>query len=116
MWNAFDSSVSQLCELDGIDNQVTSVAWSERGQHLCVGNRYGEIAIWDVNQGKEVRTLTGHSNRVGACSWNGSLIATGSRDRSILVRDVRAHENYQQRLLGHKQEVCGLKWSMHDEN
>jgi cell division cycle 20-like protein 1, cofactor of APC complex len=57
---------------------------------LCVGNRYGEIAIWDVNKGKEVRTMAGHSNRVGACSWNGSLIATGSRDRSILVRDVRA--------------------------
>jgi cell division cycle 20-like protein 1 (cofactor of APC complex) len=55
-------------------------------------------------------------NRVGACSWNGNLIATGSRDRSILVRDIRAPENYQYKLLGHKQEVCGLKWSMHDEN
>ena len=34
--------------------------------------------------------LAGHTNRVGSSSWNGSLIATGSRDRSILVRDVRA--------------------------
>jgi hypothetical protein len=28
VWNAFDSSVKQLCELEGLDNQVTSVAWS----------------------------------------------------------------------------------------
>ena len=37
-----------------------------------------------------MRTISGHSNRVGAVAWNGSLIASGSRDRSILVRDVRA--------------------------
>ena len=116
VWNAFDSSVKQLCELEGIDNQVTSVAWSQRGSHLCVGNRYGDTTIWDVNKGKEVRTFQGHLNRVGACSWNGNLIATGSRDRSILVRDIRAEESYQYKLLGHKQKVCGLKWSMHDEN
>lgn len=60
--------------------------------------------------------MPGHSNRVGSSSWSGSLIATGSRDRSILVRDVRAHENFHLKLLGHKQEVCGLKWSFHDEN
>lgn len=59
--------------------------------------------------------MSGHQNRVGSSSWNGSLIATGSRDRSILVRDVRASETYIQKLLGHKQEVCGLKWSFHDE-
>ncbi len=57
VWNAFDSSVRQLCELDGGDNQVTSVAWSQRGTHLCVGNRYGDTTIWDVNKGKEVRTF-----------------------------------------------------------
>ena len=66
------------------------MAWSQRGNHLCVGNKMGEIEIWDVNQCKVVRTIGGHSNRIGACAWNGSLIATGSRDRSILVRDIRA--------------------------
>ncbi|MFS8160044.1 MAG: hypothetical protein ACMG6E_07505 [Candidatus Roizmanbacteria bacterium] len=41
-----------------------------------------------------MRTLSGHSNRIGSCAWNGSLIATGSRDRSILIRDVRSQENF----------------------
>lgn len=43
------------------------------------------------------------------------MIATGSRDRSILVRDIRSSSPFEQKLLGHKQEVCGLKWSMHEE-
>jgi len=87
----------------GDDSQVTSVAWSQRGSHLCVGNRQGEVQIWDVNQGKRVRTIGGHSNRVGSCSWNGSLIATGSRDRTVMVRDVREQNEYTQKMMeGHK--------------
>lgn len=38
--------------------------------------------------------MTGHSNRVGSCAWNGSLIASGSRDRSILIRDVRSADTF----------------------
>lgn len=115
IWNACTSTVSQLCDL-GDDNQVTSVAWSQRSSHLCIGNKVGEIQIWDVQQSKMVRSISGHSNRVGAVAWNGSLIASGSRDRSILIRDVRSQESFQQRMFGHKQEICGLKWSFHDEN
>ena len=115
VWNACTSTVSLLCDL-GDDAQVTSVSWSQKGAHLCVGDASGAIHVWDVNHQKEVRTLGGHQNRVGASSWSGALIATGSRDRSILVRDVRVGESFQRRLSGHKQEVCGLKWSLHDEN
>jgi cell division cycle 20-like protein 1 (cofactor of APC complex) len=42
IWNACTSSVSQLCDL-GEENSVTSVSWSQKGQHLCIGNRLGEI-------------------------------------------------------------------------
>lgn len=60
--------------------------------------------------------MEGHQGRVCSSSWNGNLVATGSKDKTILVRDIRAHNDYYQKLEGHKQEVCGLKWSMHDEN
>ena len=33
--------------------------------------------------------MDGHTGRVGSIAWNEYLIATGSRDRNILVRDVR---------------------------
>jgi cell division cycle 20-like protein 1, cofactor of APC complex len=38
-------------------------------------------------------------------------VSTGSRDRSILSRDLRANNCLIQQHTGHKQEVCGLKWS-----
>lgn len=60
--------------------------------------------------------MSGHAARVCSSSWNGSVVATGSKDKSILVRDVRAQNDFSMKLEGHKQEVCGLKWSMHDEN
>lgn len=45
--------------------------------------------IWDTQKLDLVRTFGGHNGRVSACAWNNSLIATGSRDRRILVRDIR---------------------------
>lgn len=44
------------------------------------------------------------------------MLASGSKDKSILMRDLRAHNNATQKLTDHKQEVCGLRWSLHDEN
>jgi hypothetical protein len=39
-------------------------------------------------------------------SWSHHLLATGSRDRSILLRDVRSADQCQ-RLTGHRSEVRG---------
>ena len=58
-----------------------------------------------------VRTISGHLSRVGTVAWNGSIVSTGSRDRNILQRDLRASNQFFQKLVGHKQEVCGLRWS-----
>lgn len=60
---------------------------------------------------------SGHAARVGTLAWGSnspgttSLLASGSRDRTILLRDPRAPEASVSRLAAHKQEVCGLKWS-----
>lgn len=40
-------------------------------------------------------------------SWNAHSLASGSRDRLILMRDVRAAEPFTYKLVGHKQEVTG---------
>ena len=74
------------------------------------------MQIWDVNKQKLVRTMRGHTHRVGACAWSNSLVASGSKDKSILVRDVRSPCEFTQQLNGHRQEVCGLRWSYHDDS
>ena len=45
--------------------------------------------IWDVARHKQIRSLRGHSARVGALSWNHSTLSSGSRDSSIINHDVR---------------------------
>ena len=41
----------------------------------------------------------------GAIAWNGELLCSGSRDRSILQRDSRSSEPCERKLVGHRQEV-----------
>ena len=90
---------------------VTSVAWAERGRLVSVGTHRGTVQIWDVTTCKRLTTMKGHSTRVGALAWNGDLLASGSRDGLILQRDIRTPATIAKRLSGHRDAVCGLKWS-----
>jgi WD40 repeat protein len=67
------------------------------------------LQIWDVTKLKRTRTMGGHRQRVGTQAWSSHMLSSGSRDKSILLRDVRVPEPYVEKLLGHKSEVCGLK-------
>ncbi|KAF7712481.1 WD40-repeat-containing protein [Penicillium ucsense] len=112
MWNSQSSQVTKLCELK--EDTVTSVSWIQRGTHLAVGTGRGLVQIWDVEHCRRLRTMVGHTNRVGALAWNDHILTSGSRDRLIYHRDVRSPDQYLRRLSGHKQEVCGLKWNTED--
>jgi cell division cycle protein 20 (cofactor of APC complex) len=72
---------------------------------------------------KHLSTYTGHDGRVGSLSWCGNLLASGSRDSNVLIDDVREAVRRKDPvstarvgggvavLQGHRQEVCGLRWS-----
>ncbi|KAL7542707.1 hypothetical protein ACHAWF_007239 [Thalassiosira exigua] len=86
----------------------------------------GDTQLWDVSAQKLVRTMQGHSARVGALSWklcgsegpfgakdggNDSLIASGSPcNCSILLHDPRSERHFEMKLDGHKSGVRGLRW------
>lgn len=112
MWNAQTSKVNKLCTLD--DDTVTSVSWIQKGTHLAIGTGKGLVQIWDAEKARRLRTMTGHTARVGALAWNTHILTSGSRDRLIYHRDVRAPDQWLTKLVGHKQEVCGLKWNCED--
>lgn len=113
MWNSGSGKVTKLCELQDGD-LVTSVSWIQRGSHLAIGTHKGYVQIYDAEKSRRLRTMTGHSARVGALAWNDHILTSGSRDRLIYHRDVRSPEPYLRRLAGHKQEVCGLRWNTED--
>ncbi|KAG7557499.1 WD40 repeat [Arabidopsis suecica] len=110
LWNACSSNVTKLCDL-GVDESVCSVGWALRGTHLAIGTSSGTVQIWDVLRCNRIRTMEGHRLRVGALAWSSSVLSSGSRDKSILQRDIRAQEDHVSKLKGHKSEICGLKWS-----
>lgn len=132
LWSGTTSRVTQLCDLSTAEDAVTSVAWSEGGKYLAVGSTRGEIQLWDTSAQKCLRTIKGHSARVGALSWKlsgggdggvggggggvNSLLASGSRDRQIHLIDPRSDTPCAMRLRGHRQEVCGLRWSFDDRS
>lgn len=131
LWSASTSQVNRLCDFTSQSNSVTSVCWSERvsftfdvpiifhyrfhlnqGNLVAVGTHRGFVQIYDVATNKVIKTLENHSARVGALAWNGDVLTSGSRDRFIFQRDIRTPVLVPERkLVGHRQEVCGLKWS-----
>ncbi|KAK4547103.1 hypothetical protein LTR36_001324 [Oleoguttula mirabilis] len=113
LWNRETGKVNQLCQLEG--DTVTSVSWIQRGSHLAIGTSKGLLLIYDTIAERRLRTMTGHTARISSLAWNAHILSTGSRDRTILHRDVRLPQQYLRRLTGHKQEVCGLKWNSDTE-
>ncbi|GMI65447.1 cell cycle switch protein 52 A1, FIZZY-related 2 [Hibiscus trionum] len=110
LWNVNSSKVTKLCDL-GINDDICSIGWAQCGTQLAVGTRNGKVQIWDASYCRTVRTMEGHRSRVGTLAWSISLLSSGSRDKSILQRDIRARGDFVSKLSGHKLEVCGLKWS-----
>lgn len=166
LWSACTSKAALLADFH--EETVTSISWATAGSHISVGTSSGKVQIWDASAGAVVREMAGHESRVGVMAWSSAMLASGSRDRSIHLQDVRirgaprsrhgvsstssssdemipvATSNLSSSLLrsplramplplfssssssspaghapciirslsGHRQEVCGLKWSM----
>jgi cell division cycle protein 20 (cofactor of APC complex) len=60
-----------------------------------------------TNRCKQIRELCGHTNRVSAVAWGGSILSSGGRDSVINCWDVRKRrdEACVARLQAHEQEV-----------
>lgn len=63
------------------------------------------MQIWDASRCRIIRTMGGHRMRVGALAWSSNLLSSGSRDKHILQRDIRADEDSVSKLSGHKSEA-----------
>eukprot|EP00012_Vannella_robusta_P005118 CAMPEP_0206202996 /NCGR_PEP_ID=MMETSP0166-20121206/12536_1 /ASSEMBLY_ACC=CAM_ASM_000260 /TAXON_ID=95228 /ORGANISM="Vannella robusta, Strain DIVA3 518/3/11/1/6" /LENGTH=388 /DNA_ID=CAMNT_0053622089 /DNA_START=750 /DNA_END=1916 /DNA_ORIENTATION=- len=110
IWNADSGDISVLVTL-GEDDYVCSVSWANAGQYISVGTFKGDVLLYDGHQGKLVRTLKGHGNRVSSLAWNGQIVSSGSRDSTIINFDVGEQMPVVSVFEGHEQEVCGLKWN-----
>lgn len=113
LWNAGTGDIQELCTLEGGDDTyVSSVSWvQEGGAHIAVGTSGGSTQLWDVQAGKQLRSMNGHTERVGSLAWNRHILSSGGRDSIVVNHDVRIARHNVATLSGHSQEVCGLAWS-----
>ena len=114
LWEADTGNIKHLLTLREETDFVTSVSWvRDKGNshYIAVGTNHTIVQLWDAEAERRLRSLDGHSARVGALSWNQHWLSSGGRDSLIVQHDVRSRNHVVSTYTGHTQEVCGLKWN-----
>lgn len=73
-------------------NEITSAAFSPDGRTLILGQRDGDVFLWDALGGKSFRRLPGHVDGVlaVACAREGRTFLSASADATALLWDSAA--------------------------
>lgn len=109
----FDAQSGQADRLLALPSgNVTTLRWTGEGAHLSVGTTSGEVQIWDICAQRQLRSLRGHSGRIGALAWHNHMLSSGAADAEIHQHDVRIRDHLVGRRVGaHADLVCGLDYN-----
>lgn len=91
--------------LRGHSNGVMCLQFDENT--LMTGSYDTTIKIWDIESGKEIRTLAGHASGVRCLQFDDTKLISGSIDRSLKVWNWRTGECIST-YTGHSSGVIGL--------
>lgn len=110
MWGFKTNSIEKIAQFDEY-NLLTGLCWDRLSDTLAIGALNGTVQLWDAQKIKCMYQYEDHLERVGALSLFGNMLLSGSRDRTIHLRDIRQKSKPIFTYANHKQEICGLKWS-----
>ena len=88
------------------------MSFSSDGKTLASGSRDNTIKLWNVETGKEIRTLSGHNEGVTSVSFSsdGKTLASGSEDKTIKLWNVETGKEIRS-LSGHNSSVLSVSFS-----
>jgi WD40 repeat protein len=95
------------------ESPMESVAFSPDGRLVTSGSWDQKVILWDVETGKQVRTLKGHTEGVSSVAFSpdGRLLASGAWwDQTVILWDVEAGKQVRT-LEGHAWTVSGVAFS-----
>ena len=104
--------IAERNRLEGHADFVISVAFSPDGTRLASSSADGTLKLWNVADGKIIRTLYGHAGWVVSVSFSpdGKLLASGGADKTIKLWNA-ADGSEIRTLYGHSGSVTGLSFS-----
>ncbi|MGK7877393.1 MAG: toll/interleukin-1 receptor domain-containing protein, partial [Xenococcaceae cyanobacterium] len=113
--SALQSAINKRSEhnrLEGHDSWVISVSFSPDGKTLATGSDDKTIKLWNVETGREIRTLFGHDDSVRSVSFSpdGKTLASGSYDKTIKLWNVETGREIRI-LFGHDDWVISVSFS-----
>ncbi|XP_062984854.1 cell division cycle protein 20 homolog B [Elgaria multicarinata webbii] len=111
IWNGERNQNMESLDLCSRYKYIASVAWMKENAYLAFGTSDGEVQLWDIETQKRLQNMYGHMSVVGAMSWNGYMLSSGSRLGYVYHHDVRVAQRHIGMARQSKQSVCGLQWS-----
>ncbi len=87
----------------------TCMCWSPSPSLLAVGMENFNINIWDIERGKIIRRLLGHSAYINCVSWH-RYLASGDKNKTIMIWDTDSGECIST-LHGHRGEILDVDWA-----
>ena len=68
---------------------MSSVAFASNRKHILAASKDYAARIWDIGNGKVLKTLTGHTGSVSAARYlTANTAVTGSSDRTLRIWDL----------------------------
>lgn len=141
--NEAESSVQSETTNQQVDTGLTEIAILNANSNIVyftIGKFDGSIELYkcnyDNNQLYKLCTLLNHNKLITIIKWNinSNYMASGSNDFNVIIVDfkllieslidkndknnanLKFISKYRHKLVGHKERITGLSWSLHNEN
>ncbi|KAL5492993.1 hypothetical protein ACEPAI_4441 [Sanghuangporus weigelae] len=95
------------------DSEVRAIAFSADGRRVVSGHQYGNLRIWNAQNGALIAEWQGHESVVRAVAYSPdeTRIVSGSWDESVRVWDAQSGASIGKPLIGHEGSVNAVAYS-----